>query len=71
MKLKPRTLMRAHAVCVVVWPLLAIPSLLWWKESVTWVIIMSLWANFAAHFAAWQATRTEVFEREKDEQRAG
>lgn len=25
------------------------PSLLFWKESVLWVILISLWANIASH----------------------
>ena len=36
-----------------------IPSLLWWKESILWVVLMSVWANISGHFSAWQATRAE------------
>lgn len=48
-----------HAIATVVWLLLIIPSLLWWKESLLWVILMSVWANVASHFGAWQAARAE------------
>ena len=50
---------RLHASLTAVWALLAIPTLLWWKESILWVALMSLWANMAAHFAAYQGTRAE------------
>jgi hypothetical protein len=52
-------LRRFHAVATIAWLLLAVPSVLWWKHSILWVIILSVWANFASHFAAWQSTRAE------------
>lgn len=54
-----KLLRRFHAVMTVVWLLLAIPSLLWWKESILWVIVLSVWANVASHFGAWQGARAE------------
>lgn len=42
------------------WALLAVPTVLWWKESVLWVAIMSLYANVVGHWSAYQATRAEV-----------
>jgi hypothetical protein len=48
-----------HAGLTLMWALLIIPTLLWWKDSILWVSLMSLWANIAAHFAAWQGTRAE------------
>lgn len=48
-----------HAALTLVWLLLVAPTLLWWRESVLWVALMSLWANIAAHAAAWQAARAE------------
>lgn len=44
----------------VLWVVLAVPSLLWWKSSILWVIVISLWANIASHFAAYIAARAEV-----------
>lgn len=52
-------LRRFHAVATLVWLLLIIPSLLWWKDSILWVIVLSVWANFASHFGAWQGARAE------------
>lgn len=47
------------------WVLLAIPGLTIWKNSVTFVIILSLWANAMAHFSAAKASRAQV-EAEKN-----
>jgi len=55
-----RVLRHFHAGATVVWLALLAPTLLWWRESVLWVAVMSLYANFAAHFAAWQAARAET-----------
>ena len=30
------------------------------RESVFWIVLMSVWANFVGHFSSWQATRVEV-----------
>lgn len=49
------------------WALLVIPTMLWWRDSVFWVALMSLYANFVGHFSAWQATRAEeAAESEED-----
>ncbi len=48
-----------HLVMMVVWAGLLVPTLLWWTESVLWVAIMSLYANFIGHFSAYDAARAE------------
>lgn len=62
-----RWLRRFHGVATLIWMALVIPTLLLWSESILWVALMSVWANVASHFAAWQASRTEV----KEDQRNG
>jgi hypothetical protein len=57
-----RALRYFHLAMTVVWALLLVPTLGWWRGSVTWVALMSVWANIASHFSAWQATRTEQHE---------
>ncbi|WP_159840195.1 hypothetical protein [Nocardia sp. CY41] len=37
------------------WIVLAVPSVLWWKDSIIWVILLSLYANAESSFAAHQA----------------
>lgn len=54
-----RYLRRFHAVMTGVWMVLTVPSLLWWKDSILWVILLSVWANTASHFGAWQGARAE------------
>jgi hypothetical protein len=43
----------------VVWILLGIPSVLWWRDSIPWLVGMSVWANVAGHFSGWQGSRAE------------
>lgn len=52
--------MRAfHRSMIIVWGILLIPTLVWWKDSVTWVAIMSLYANLVGHWSAYQAVKAE------------
>lgn len=44
----------------VVWVILVVPSWLWWKNSILWVIFISLWANIGTHFSAYIAARAEL-----------
>lgn len=48
-----------HMILAVTWVVLAIPALLWWKDSVLFVIILSLYANMEASLAAYNAQRKE------------
>lgn len=50
---------RLHAVLAVVWLLLALPAVLWWSESVTFVVFGSVYANVAGHLAGYQGARAE------------
>jgi len=50
---------RLHLIGVAGWLLLAVPTVLWWKDSVLWVAFCSLYANAGFHLGAWQATRAE------------
>jgi hypothetical protein len=56
---EPRTLVRYHLVMMIVWLVLIIPTVVWWKESILWVAFMSLYANFVGHFSGWDAARAE------------
>lgn len=46
-----------HLYLIGMWALLAIPTIIWWKESILWVAIMSLYANIEASFAAMEASK--------------
>ena len=49
-----------HGIATLVWAALIVPSLLWWRQSVPWLVFMSVWANVGTHFSAYQAARSEV-----------
>jgi RsiW-degrading membrane proteinase PrsW (M82 family) len=55
----PTVWVRVHGALTVVWALLMIPSLLFWQESVPWLVIMSCWANVAGSAASWQSARAD------------
>jgi hypothetical protein len=49
---------RRHQLLGWMWITLTIPSVLWWKESIIWVILLSLYANAESSFAAHQAKKS-------------
>ena len=55
-KIKASTI---HTVLTLVWVALVLPTLLWWRESVFSVALMSLWANIASHWSAREAARAK------------
>ncbi|MEV0151547.1 MULTISPECIES: hypothetical protein [unclassified Nonomuraea] len=48
-----------HLVMTAVWATLLIPTMIWWRDSVLWVAVMSIWANVVGHWSAYQAARAE------------
>lgn len=57
-----------HLIFTVVFALLIVPSMLWLANSIPFLVAISVWANFAGHFSAWQAARVEVKDdEERDE----
>jgi hypothetical protein len=50
---------RFHFVATLVWALLAIPTLIWWRDSVPWIALMSVYAVVVSHWSAWQAAKAE------------
>jgi hypothetical protein len=56
---EPGSLARFHFVMMILWALLAIPTVVLWKQSILWVAFMSLYANFVGHFSGWDAARAE------------
>lgn len=49
-----------HFIQAYIWMALGIPTILWWKESILWVAIMSLYANIEASFAAHGSDREKI-----------
>lgn len=67
MALSATVLRRFNAVMTIVWVVSLVPSLLWWRDSVLWVIVLSVWANAASHLAAWMAARAETAAESSDD----
>ena len=44
-----------HRLLLWLWTALLVPSLLWWRDAVWWVVTMSHYANLASEAAAAQA----------------
>lgn len=57
---KSERLARFNLIFTFVWVVLAVPSLLFWKDSILWVIVISLWANIVGHFSAYLAAHSEA-----------
>jgi hypothetical protein len=59
MKLPRVTATQLHFTLTWMWVVLLVPTLLLWSESVLWVAVMSLYANVAGHWSAYQAAHAE------------
>ncbi|MCP6432336.1 hypothetical protein [Klebsiella pneumoniae] len=67
MKLTPVLIKRCHLVAAVMWVGLAIPSLIWWKDSVLWVILISIYANIVGHLSGYSAARADQAAEESED----
>lgn len=41
-----------NVVSTITWALLVTPTVLWWRDSIWWISLMSVWANFSAALGA-------------------
>ena len=67
MKLTPVFIQRCHLVAAGMWVGLAIPSLIWWKDSVLWVILISIYANIVGHLSGYSAARADQAAEESED----
>ncbi|HGW1148514.1 TPA: hypothetical protein ACNMO0_000673 [Klebsiella pneumoniae] len=67
MNLTPVFIKRCHLVAAVMWVGLAIPSLIWWKDSVLWVILISIYANIVGHLSGYSAARADQAAEESED----
>ncbi|HIB4996070.1 TPA: hypothetical protein ACWW5W_004761 [Klebsiella pneumoniae] len=63
----PVFIKRCHLVAAVMWVGLAIPSLIWWKDSVLWVILISIYANIVGHLSGYSAARADQAAEESED----
>ena len=55
----PCTWVRVHGGLTIMWALLMAPAILLWKDSVPFLVCISVWANIAGSAASWQAARAD------------
>lgn len=48
-----------HLIQGWVWIGLGVPTVLWWKDSILWVAIMSIYANAESSFSAHEAQKSD------------
>lgn len=58
-KINAKSLAKFHLIFALVWAMLTIPTLLWWKNSILWVSLMSIYAIVVSHLAAYSAAHAE------------
>lgn len=49
-----------HLWEAIMWVVLALPTLLWWKESILWVALMSIYANFKTAISAHEGRQARL-----------
>lgn len=57
---RPAFLRAFHGWAAVFWVLMAVPSALWWRNSVAYLVALSVYAVVTGHWSSWQAARVEV-----------
>jgi hypothetical protein len=50
---------KVHGFLTIAWFLLAIPAVLFWRESVPFLVYVSVYANFVGHWSSYQAAKAE------------
>lgn len=48
----PRAQFRLNVALSGLWAVLFVPGLLWWRESVPFLVFVSIYANFVGHLSA-------------------
>lgn len=50
---------KLHLILTWGWVALLVPTILWWKTSILFIGIASVYANVVSHWTAYQAARAE------------
>jgi hypothetical protein len=59
----PGAMRRVHGWATVFWIAMAPPSMLLWKDSIPYLVGLSVYAVVTGHWASWQACRTEELQQ--------
>lgn len=57
---RPEFLRKFHGYATVFWIAMAVPSMIWWKNSIAYLVGLSVYAVVTGHWSAFQASATEV-----------
>lgn len=57
---RPEVLRRFHGYATLLWILMIIPGVVSWRNSVPFLVFVSIYANVMGHWSSWQAARVEV-----------
>jgi len=60
----PAALRRIHGWGTIVWLVLAVPAVFFWRDSVPFLVFISIYAVVVSHWSGWQAARVEVVQDE-------
>lgn len=55
-----KTIRDLNGILALLWAVLTIPTIIWWKDSILWVAVASIYANFISQATAYLAGRVEV-----------
>lgn len=55
----PQGNVRLHFWLTIIWLLFIPITIIWLRESILWVALLSVYANFVSSWACWQAARAE------------
>jgi hypothetical protein len=68
----PVFMRRINGWLTVAWvAMIPVSAAMGWLKSVTYVSTLSLWALVSGHWAAWQAARVEVTQKQEQDRRQG
>ena len=58
---------RVHGWATVAWLAIAAPAVLVWRDSVTFLVFVSVYSAVTGHWSSWQASRIEVKQEAAEE----
>ena len=61
----PPAAARFHRWAAVAWSVFAVPTVIWWRDSIVLVLLISIYANVVGHWSAYEAARPTMQEDEQ------
>lgn len=65
----PGMMQKVNGWLAIIWFIAAIPICVYLKDSIAFLVFVSVYAVVTGHWSAWQAARTEVKQEEEAEKR--